>query len=136
MSDTQDTTEALPEPGADIPNFSVTDWGGAGTVDVVTFGEPKREIRFRQLDLADQWDIAELAGADPSPRWMGMTLIAASVMDIDGFPVRPIEQIDRKELRSRLKKIGADGMNAISAALEKKMRDTPPASSSADGAKN
>jgi hypothetical protein len=138
MSDAPpETAETAPQPGADIPNFAVAAGiprNGEKTTSV-TFGEPARTICFRKLDLVDQWDITELAGVNPSPRWLGMTLMAASVTNIDGIPVRPVITLTRDVLRERLKKIGSDGMNAIAAALEAETADAVEAVNT-DAAKN
>lgn len=120
MSETIEADAEAKKPGADIPNFAVrvSPPEKGVTITHVTFGAPQRNVAYRNLDLTDQWDLAELAGADPSPRWMGMTLIAASLWSVDDMAIPKAKVLTRDVLRDRLRRLGSDGMNAIAAALE------------------
>ena len=74
-----------------------------------------RSVAVRRLDLGDQYDISELMGADVSPTWVSMTLLAASVTDIDDKPVSP--KRDKSQFRATLRALGEDGVAAARDAL-------------------
>ena len=71
-----------------------------------------------RLDMAEQWDFMEIAGASiDNQAWVNTALLAASVISINGVP-EPSGAKSRDHLRRVLKKIGEDGLDALSAAFE------------------
>ena len=75
-----------------------------------------RSVTVRRLDMGDQYDIAELMGADASPTWVSMTLLAASVNEIDGKP-SPTART-KATFRQILKQLGEGGVEAARRALD------------------
>lgn len=112
MSDTQTTLKLPP-----LPNYSLRRVGNQPEQMIVTFGDPVRTVTVKPLDLGDQWDLAELTGANAgNEAWTNMAQVAASVLDFDGVPVMP-PRFDRDSLRRVLNKLGLDGLRAVSMAL-------------------
>ena len=89
--------------GADVEIFEA-DYGSGHSVAV------------RALDMGDQYDIAELMGSDAGSTWVSMTLLAASVSEIDGRPAQPGR--DKKTFRAILKQLGNAGVEAARRALD------------------
>ena len=76
-----------------------------------------------RLDMAEQWDFMEIAGPSiDNQAWVNTALLAASVISINGVP-EPSGAKSRDHLRRILKKIGEDGLDALSAAFETEERD-------------
>ncbi len=71
-----------------------------------------------RLDMAEQWDFMEIAGsAIDNQAWVNTALLAASVISINGVP-EPSGAKSREHLRRILKRIGEEGLDALSAAFE------------------
>ena len=76
-----------------------------------------------RLDMAEQWDFMEIAGASiDNQAWVNTALLAASVISINGVP-EPSGAKSREHLRRILKKIGEDGLDALSAAFQAEEQD-------------
>ena len=75
------------------------------------------KVAVRALDLGDQYDLSEMIGSGASSMWVSMTLLAASVVEIDGIPVSPAR--DKKTFRAILKQLGDAGVEAAREALDK-----------------
>ena len=74
-------------------------------------------IEAVELDMADQWDFMEMAGAQlDNQAWVNTALLAASVISIDGVP-QPFGAKTRDGIRQILRKIGAPGLDALHAAF-------------------
>ena len=118
MSDTiEENDEAVAQ--KPIPNFAVTP--GTSTRNGITFntlaityGEPARNVTVRELDIGDQFDIAEIAGDGASQTWQAMALIAKSVMSVDGVTVPP--SMTKQQIRTTLVRVGTEGLSAIARA--------------------
>lgn len=129
MSDTLTDAAAPGVPALPpVRNFSVKAVSGIhlgqpATFYDVTFGEPVRTMQVRALDMADQWDLAEITGNVENALWSGMASIAASVLKVDGIPVPRMadksggEVMDKRRMRSTLRSIGMEGMRAAQQAL-------------------
>lgn len=129
---------------ASIPNFGVRDLGRlktAGGIDAeqfeVTFGEPSKKVQIRTLDVADEWDLAEVAGeASKSEQWMMMAKAAASIVAIDLVPCLPGRSgYTRDYLRRVMRDLGVVGVNAVS-AVQAGMRPSPAQADPVSTAKN
>jgi len=107
---------------ADLPSdVSVTRrrWKNRGRDEellVVTFGQPQRKVELVELDLGDQFDLAEVTGASGgNAAWSSMAFIAASVRTIDNDPVGV--GYSKQVLRETLRRLGIDGMKAAGLVL-------------------
>ena len=77
-----------------------------------------RVIEAVRLDMAEQWDLMEIAGsAIDNQAWVNTALLAASVISVDGVP-EPSGAKTREHIRRVLKKIGEDGVDALCAAFD------------------
>lgn len=84
----------------------------ANALEYVT-DERGRRIGWRKLDALEDFDLAELAGAQNvgNAKWMLYAMVAFSVREIDGQMMsRPGSKTD---LRARIKLLGSEGLNAI-----------------------
>ena len=81
----------------------------------VTVGS--KTIGFREVGLVDQWDLADIASSDSSREWRSMSLVAMSIVSVDGIPFVVSQPPKRTELRKVLHKLGPDGLNAVAEAL-------------------
>lgn len=129
---------------ASIPNFRVRDLGrlkisGGSEAEQfeVTFGEPTKKAQIRTLDVADEWDLAEVAGeASKSEQWMMMAKAAASVVAIDQNACLPGRAgYSRDYLRRVMRDLGVVGVNAVS-AVQAGMRPSPAQADPVATAKN
>ena len=84
----------------------------------VQFGEPRRTIQLRRLDVADEWDLVEIAaGAGQNAQWLMMARAAASVVSVDGAAMIPgAGGLSRLHLRNVMQAVGNHGLNAVIAA--------------------
>jgi hypothetical protein len=105
---------------ASIPNYAVsaprsaTYFGTKWEVFDVTFGSPKRVVTVRQLNVADDWDLSEIAGGGTeNTTWMAYAKAATSVMEIDGAPVLRKGDLDKALLRRVLRALGTEGVWAV-----------------------
>ena len=137
MSDTAVFSEAQP-PNAipDIVNFS-TSLGAVVSGEPttkVTFGT--RSAEFRELNLADTWDMLEISGETANDTWLNLALMAMSLTALDGVPLMvPKGGLTKDELRYRMKKLGSDGMSALAKAMAE-TKPKPDAAAMTAAAKN
>ena len=93
-------------------------------------------IEAVELDMADQWDFMELAGAQlENHAWVNTALIAASVVSIDGVPQLAAAKT-RDQIRQVLRKIGVNGVDALHMAFnvpESKQAESVDVNTSAMG---
>ncbi len=74
-------------------------------------------IEAIELDMADQWDFMELAGSQiDNQAWVNVALLAASVISINGTP-QPSALKTRETIRSILRKLGPEGLEALQVAF-------------------
>jgi hypothetical protein len=117
-----------PQP-APIPNY-------AATPKMVTFNgdqEQWMDVRFgchasdanlpahivevRKTDMADQFDLVEIAsGSVDNDIWLSLAIVAMSVRSIDGVP-QLSAAVSKAVLRKTLKAIGPVGVRAVRRAL-------------------
>lgn len=84
----------------------------------VTFGSPERRIAVVDLDMGAQFDLAEVTGgAGENLEYRNLAYIAASVREIDGFPIAGTTSLTKSHLRGILKRLGADGTRAAGVAI-------------------
>ena len=123
-----DAVAAAPE-APPIPNYSAapktaTINGVAEQLIVVKYGQnaanselPERVLEVRRCDMGDQFDLAEIAGAQvDNDVWLSLAMVALSVQTIDGTPV-PRGNVSKANLRTTLKNIGPLGVRAVRRAL-------------------
>ena len=89
-------------------------------------GVPRESIRVGvdghvieavELDMADQWDFMEMAGAQiDNDAWVNTALLASAVISIDGVP-QPTGVKTRDGIRQILRKLGVRGIDALHAAF-------------------
>jgi H2-forming N5,N10-methylenetetrahydromethanopterin dehydrogenase-like enzyme len=77
-----------------------------------------RRVTFRRLDALDRLRLFKALGAELSLNapYLGMALLACSVTAIDDVPVP--QPITEEQLESLVRRLGDDGMAAVSDALE------------------
>lgn len=75
-----------------------------------------RVLTIRELGPVEQIDLFEAAGEQSGNNsWIGMAIIAACVIDIDGVPV-PFPH-NKTSIRGLLKRLGSEGVSAAAKAL-------------------
>jgi hypothetical protein len=123
MSET--VSVAVPEAAAPIPGFLATPKTGLvnGQSEawmVVRYGagaDPQHVLEVRRVDMGDQFDLAEVAGAQvDNDVWLSLAIVALSVQSIDGAP-QPRGNTTKASLRNTLKTIGPLGVRAVRRAL-------------------
>ena len=93
-----------------------TNFNGADVEIVEADYADGHTVGVRTLDLGDQYDLCEIFGPDVGSTWVSMTLLAASVHEIDGRPV-PIART-KATFRAILKQLGEAGVDAARRALD------------------
>jgi hypothetical protein len=126
------SNSAQDESGADdvidIPNYSfkrkaVMHNGVSEQWAEVRYGEdatdpslPLHVLEIRRVDMGDQFDLAEIAGAAvENSVWLQLAIVAMSVQSIDGTPEK--RSLTKMALRSVLTKIGTLGVQAVREAV-------------------
>ena len=95
--------------------------------DVVRVVFAGRSVEAVKLDMAEQWDFMEVAGAAiDNEAWVNTALIAASVISIDGVP-EPSGAKSREHMRRILKRIGEAGVEALAVAFDERAEATATA---------
>lgn len=75
-----------------------------------------RVLTIRKLDALAELDLIEAAGANADNRaWMTRATLAACVSDIDGVP--RVFPHDRLAIRAQVKRVGAEGIQAVISKL-------------------
>ncbi len=97
MSET--TQSPISAPASTLPTRTITD-------------TLSRRFSVREMDVVEQLDLYELAGANSTnPAWLGTAMMVASVRAINDvplpFPSNPLN------LRAGLRRIGREGMDAL-----------------------
>lgn len=87
-----------------------------------------RQIKARRLDAMSNLDLFEAVGGANADnrRYMAMAMLCATVTEIDGVPV--VFPRTREQVRSSVKRVGDEGMDAVLAAF------APPEDTNAAGA--
>ena len=94
----------------------------ANRLDTVTDAKG-RVIGWRKLDVLEEMDLAEIAGAQnvANPQWMLFAMVAMGVRELDGQPLsRPVS---KQQIRARVKHLGADGINAVLTRMQELVGD-------------
>lgn len=105
-----------------VPNYSMRrevrpSQDGPAEHLIVTYGTPAQSIVVKPLNLGEQWDLAEVTGANAgNDTFQNMAYTAASVMQFGDVPVMP-PRFNRNNLRTVLTRLGLDGLRAVSRAL-------------------
>lgn len=119
MSDTNAPAELPPLPNYAVAPKTITVNGQSVGHLAITWGNGStaRSLEVKPPDLGDQFDLAEITGAQMGNElWRNMAMVAASVRAIDGVPL-PNGSPTKEALRDTLRRIGLDGMRAASMAL-------------------
>lgn len=78
---------------------------------------PAHAVEIRDVDMGDQFDLAEIAGQQvDNGIWLSLAIVAMSVQSIDGIPV-PRGNLTKLALKKTLKKIGPLGVRAVRRGL-------------------
>ncbi len=102
------------------PSKAKTIMGGVSYETMeVTFGDPVRSMVIRRLDVADEWDLAEVAGTTGgNEQWLLIARAAAAVITVDGAAAFPGSGgMTRRHLRGVMQTVGTHGINAAIAAM-------------------
>lgn len=129
MSDT-----TAPAPDQDDEPAPIANYGFVRkTVTVDGIAEPWAEIRFgvnitnpslpahvaeiREVDMGDQFDLAEIAGNQvENGVWLSLAIVAMAVQSLDMVPI-PRGNVTKAGLKQTLRKIGPLGVRAVRRGL-------------------
>lgn len=128
MSDTVEQADEAPQPPP-IPNYAATPKNATFNGEQeqwmeVRFGRhpsdaslPAHVVEIRKTDMADQFDLVEIASSSvDNDIWLSLAIVAMSVRSIDGVP-QLSGAVSKASLRKTLKTIGPLGVRAVRRGL-------------------
>lgn len=128
MSDAPATPEVQDEP-TPIANYGMVRKtmqvdGEAESWAEVRFGEnptnpsiPAHVVEIRDVDMGDQFDLAEIAGNQvENGIWLSLAICAMSVQSFDGMPSLR-GNLTKASLKQTLRKLGPTGVRAVRRGL-------------------
>lgn len=102
-------------PSATVTRSRATEWNVVDSLG--------RRLSLRSLNALDKLRLFKAAGSElaQNPPWLGMAILASSVVAVDDIPVPP--PATEQQIESLVSRLGDAGLSAVSDALE---GDTEP----------
>lgn len=97
-------------PSATVTRSRATEWSVVDSLG--------RRLSLRSLNALDKLRLFKAAGPElaQNPPWLGMAMLASSVVALDDIPVPPPS--NEQQIESLVARLGDAGLSAVSDALE------------------
>lgn len=85
-----------------------------------------RRLSLRQLNALDKLRLFKAAGPElaQNPPWLGMAMLASSVVAVDDIPVPP--PVNELQIEAMVSRLGDAGLSAVSEALDASAQPSLP----------